>query len=98
MILADLNVILHLPMAVRSATDVVGGWQTAQRWLQCFVHAGPGSRIDAVFADRIAKHSLCDVGLVGAIGIFSHVPVAAVFPLAEMNKRQQQLHASGRFT
>ena len=39
--------------------------------------------MDAVLANRIARHSLCDVGLVGATGIPTHVPVAAVFQLAE---------------
>ena len=68
--------------------------QTAQRWLQkrlprspflsaCFVHTGAGSRIDVVLANRIAKYSLRDVGLVGDTGIPTHVPVAAVFQLAE---------------
>ena len=49
----------------------------------CFVHTGAGSRIDVVLANRIAKHSLRDVGLVGDTGIPTHVPVAAVFQLAE---------------
>ena len=49
----------------------------------CFVYAGPGSRIDAVLANRMAKHSLCDVGLVGATGIPTYLPVAAVFQLTE---------------
>ena len=64
-----------------------------QRWLQkasakelpatCSVHAGLGSRIDAVLTIPIAKHSLCDVDLVGATGIPAHVPVAAVVQLTE---------------
>ena len=49
----------------------------------CFVHAGPGSRIDVVLASRICKHALCDVGLVGDSGIPTHLPVAAVFQLVE---------------
>ena len=36
----------------------------------CFGHAGPWSGIDAVLANRVARHSLCDVGLVGATGMF----------------------------
>ena len=47
------------------------------------MHAGPGSRIDVVLANRICKHALCDVGLVGATGIPTHLPVAAVFQLVE---------------
>ena len=92
MILADLNISTLLSLAVRSAIDV-GGWAdcaavvveafASEPAATCFVHAGPGSRIDAELAHRIAKHSLCDVGLVGATGIPAHVPVAAVFQLAE---------------
>ena len=36
-----------------------------------------------MLANRFAKHSLCDVGRVRATGIPTHVPVAAVFRLAE---------------
>ena len=36
-----------------------------------------------VLANRICKHALCEVGLVGATGIPTHLPVAAVFQLAE---------------
>ena len=36
-----------------------------------------------VLANRICKHALCEVGLVGATGIPTHVPVAAVLQLAE---------------
>ena len=96
MILADLNISPHLSLAVRSAIDV-GGWadcaavvteaSALEPAATCFVFAGPGSRIDAVLANRTAKHSLCDVGLVGATGIITYVPVAAVFQLAEMNRR-----------
>ena len=92
MILADLNISPHLSLAVRSAIDVAGWADTAvvvaeasalEPAATCFVHAGPGSRIDAVLANRIAKHLLCDVGLVGSSGIPTHEPVAAVFQLAE---------------
>ena len=91
-ILADLNVTPHLSLAVCSAIDV-GGWAhcaalvaeaTASSPLAtCYVHAGPGSRIDVVLANRISKHALCDVGLVGNKGISTHLPVAAVFQFAE---------------
>ena len=43
------------------------------------MHAGPGNRIDVVFANRISKHALRDVDLVGSTGIPTHLPVAAVF-------------------
>ena len=36
-----------------------------------------------VFANRTCKHALCDVGLVGATGIPTHLLVAAVFHFAE---------------
>ena len=36
-----------------------------------------------VLANRICTHALCDVGLVGATGTPTHLPVAAVFQLAE---------------
>ena len=49
----------------------------------CYVLAGPRSRIDVVLANCIRKHALCDVGLVGATGIPTHLPGAAVFQLAE---------------
>ena len=89
-ILADLNITPHLSLAVRSAIDV-GGWAdcaalvgVSQRTpATCYVHAGPGSRIDVVLANRIIKHALCDVGLVGATGIPTHLPVAAVFQFAQ---------------
>ena len=96
MILADLNVAPYLLLTVRSAIDE-GGWAdcaavvakaSMEPFTTCFVHAGPGSRIDAVLANRTAKHSLCDVGPVGATGISTHVPVAA-----NMNKREQQVRA-----
>ena len=32
-------------------------------------------------ANRVAEHSLCDVGLVGGTGIPAHVPVGVVFHL-----------------
>ena len=77
-VLADPNVTPHLALAVRSAIDV-GGWADCAAVVvegsamdasaTCFVHAGPGSRIDAVLAYRVATHSLCDVGLGGATGV-----------------------------
>ena len=69
--------------------------QTAQRWLRtrlpksshrhvlCTRDAGLRSRVHAVLANRVATHSLCGVGLVGTTGTPTHVPVAAVFQLAE---------------
>ena len=91
-ILTDLNITPHLSLAVSSAIDV-GGWAdcaalvaeaTASPVLAtCYVHAGPGSRIDVVLANRICKHALCDVGLVGATGIPTHLPVAAVLQFAK---------------
>ena len=36
-----------------------------------------------VLANRISKHALCDVGLVGNTGIPTHLPVATVFQFAE---------------
>ena len=69
LILADLNVTPHLSLAVRSAVDV-GGWADCAALVAevtarsppatCYVHAGPGSRIDVVLANRISKHALCD--------------------------------------
>ena len=47
------------------------------------MHEGPGTKIDAVLANRVDKHSFCDADLVGATGTPTHVPVAAVFQLAE---------------
>ena len=70
MILADLNVIPHHSLAFRSVIDVggladcmavVAEASAKERPSTSFAHAGTGSRIDAVFANRIAKHSLCDV-------------------------------------
>ena len=91
-ILADLNITPHLSLAVRSAIDV-GRWaDCAARVAEatasappatCYVHAGPGSRIDVVLANRICRHAICDVGLVAATGIPTHLLVAAVFQLAE---------------
>ena len=69
MILADLNFVPHLSLARAPPT--------------CYVHAGSGTRIDVVHANRISKHALCDVGLVGDTGIPTHLPVAAVFQFAE---------------
>ena len=95
-ILADLNVTLaSLSLAVRSAIDV-GGWAdcaalvaeatASSRLATCYVHAGPGNSIDVVLANRISKHALCDVGLVGNTGIPTHLPVAAVFQFAEFEQ------------
>ena len=91
-ILADLNITPHLSLAVRSAIDV-GRWADCAALVAeatasappvtCYVHAGPGSRIDVVLANRTCKHALCDVGLVGNTGIPTHLPAAAVFQLAE---------------
>ena len=92
MLLADLNITPHLSLAVRSAIDI-GGWADCAALVAeatatsppatCYVHAGPGSRIDVVLANRISKHALCDAGLVGDTGIPTHLPVAAVFQFAE---------------
>ena len=91
MILADLNVVPHLSLAVPSATDLIRADCAAvdaeasavELPATCSVHAGLGSRIDAVLTIRIAKHSFCDVDLVGATGVPAYVPVAAVFQLTE---------------
>ena len=61
------RILSALSLAVRSAIDV-------GRWAD-FAAVVSKASASAVLADRIAKHSLCDVGLV-------HVPVA-VFQLAE---------------
>ena len=92
MLLADLNITPHLSLAVRSAIDI-GGWADCAALVAeatassppatCYVHAGPGSRIDVVLANRISKHALRDAGLVGDTGIPTHLPVAAVFQFAE---------------
>ena len=92
MILADLNIVPHLSLAVRSAIDV-GGWadcaalvaeaKASAPLATCCVHTSPGSRIDVVLANRISKHALCVVGLVDCAGIPTHLPVAAVFQFAE---------------
>ena len=82
-----LNIAPHLSVAARSAVDV-GGWADCAALVAqattstCYVHAGLGSRNDVVFADRISKHVLCD-GLVGDVGIPTHLLVAAVFQFAE---------------
>ena len=86
MILAGFNIIPHLSFAVRSAINMSGWTDCAAVVAEastCFVHAGPGSGIDAVLANRVAKHSLRDVGLEGATGIPTHVFVATVFLLTE---------------
>ena len=94
-ILADLNITPHLSLVVRSAIDV-GGWADCAALvaeasasappMTCHVHAGPGNRNDVVLANRISKHALCDVGLVGAIDIPTHLPVAAVFQSVEYER------------
>ena len=94
-ILADLNITPHLSLAMRSAFDV-GGWADCAALVAeatasslpatCYVHAGPGNRIDVVLANRISKHALCDVGLVGNTGIprISLLPLCS--SLQSMNK------------
>ena len=47
------------------------------------MHAGLASRLDAVLANRVAKHTLCDVGQVEDTSIPTHVSVAGVFQLEE---------------
>ena len=81
-----------LSLAVRSAIDV-GGWQIALRWLQKrpprstlrHVLCTQDMRVESMqyLQNRIAKHSLCDVGPVGDTGIPTHVFVADVFQFAE---------------
>ena len=55
----------------------------------CYVHAGP---IDVVLANRISKHALCDVGLVGDTGIhISQLPQSS--SLQSTNKLLQRMFA-----
>ena len=51
--------------------------------IDMFCARGTWSGIDAALANRIAKHSHSGVGLMGATSIPTHVPVAAVYQLAE---------------
>ena len=66
---------------LRDATSelVVDG--TGDRGASFVMFCSRGTRVefDAVLANRIAKHSLCYVGLVGATGMPTHVLVAAEF-------------------
>ena len=101
-ILADLNIVPHLSLHVRSAIDVadcaafVAEATASGPLATCYVHAGPGSRIDVVLATRISKHALCDVGLVGDTGIPTH-PHISMFPksssLQSTNKPLRRLCA-----
>ena len=76
MILADLNNVPHLSLAVWADFAALVAESTASAPpATCYVHAGPASRIDGVLANLISKHALCDVGLVGDTGIPTHLPL-----------------------
>ena len=54
-----------VPISSLAVRSATGGWS--------------GSGVDAELADRVGKHALCHVALVGLTGTPSHVPVATVF-------------------
>ena len=91
----QISILHHISLAVRSVIDV-GAWADCAALVAeatasalpatCYVHGGPGSRIDVVLANRISKHAPCDVGLVDATGTPTHLPVAADFQFAEYEK------------
>ena len=100
-ILADLNITPHLSLAVRSAIDV-GGWADTAALVAeasasalpatCYLHAALGNRIDVVLANRISKHALSDVCLVGRHWQYPRISLLPLCSsLQSMNKSSQRL-------
>ena len=102
MILADLNIVPHLSLAVRSAIDI-GGWADCAALVAeatasappatCYVHAGPGSRIDV--CSRIVSANTRSVMLVWwATLAYPHISLLLQSSsLQSMNKLLQRLYA-----
>ena len=88
-IMGDVNVPPELSMNIQSAI-MSGGWcdtadmiakaRNEQPCPTCYVRdTSPGSRIDVILCNRIAKQFLHDFGVLLDSGIPTHLPIAAIF-------------------